>query len=325
MRNLVWLVVLAALGGCLRAEQATTTFTATGSNPVAFAGYDYAGATALAGAGDIQVSLDAASDTGTVVATFTAGGRAWRAEFTRFAETRPFHQGGVRLDFPEHGDSGNGDALLPTIHALAAGWGQGTVSVDGAPIVDPSTGNATFNLHVMATDTGPRDPATNKITKQDGSTPYDPAAPADARVTQGLRQLMINVQSAAAMPADANVTLQGQIAGSDQVTGATALGTIPVANAQGSIAANVTLAGAQGPLPALGQFHVALLDPAGTEVQACDVAPGAAAPCALAAPAPLMVGDYTVQATGSGIASASGVALVDYPDSIFWHVVYAMA
>jgi hypothetical protein len=121
------------------------------------------------------------------------------------------------------------------------------------------------------------------------------------------------------------VTLQGQVAGNDMVTGATALGTIPVANAQGAISANVTLAGAQGPLPALGQFHIALLDPAGTEVAGCDAAPGAAAPCTLAAPAPLTVGDYVVQVTGSGVASATGVAIVDYPESVFWHVVYAMS
>lgn len=326
MKGAGLLVLLSvALAGCAAPPAAPTVYDAQGSSPVVFRGYDYAGATHEMGPGNITVHLDAASDTGTVIATFPHEGKAWRVEFTRFQESRPFQEGGVRLDFPEHGDSGNGDALLPRIHANAAGWGVGQVTVDGQPFPDPTTGNATFNLHVMVTDTAPRDPTSHQVTKADGATLYDPAAPADAKTQQGVRQILLNVQSAGPAGLDQVVNFTGDVAGPmyDQIV---AQANVTSAQSRIHVQANVTPALPIGAGPVA--FDVILLDPADQPVGRCHADPAPATgptACSIDAPSPAVVGTYKVRFAGAGAEHFEGALIVAPPPPVFLHVVYAQA
>jgi hypothetical protein len=329
---LVGTVLLLALSGCFGVAERPALFTVEGHMPVVFQGYDYEGNTAEVGEGRISIQVSPDTDTGTTMATFQSEGRPWRVEFTRFAEApgKAFHMGGVRNDFAEHGASGNGDALLPTFHALSAGWGEGTVTVDGQPLTDPATGSTTFALHYMVTDTAPRDPQTRKVTKADGATPYDPASPADAKLLPGTMQILLNVQSAAPpAPAD-TLTLFDDTVTSPQYSREHVL---PVGAALGSMSMTITiqpeLPSAPVPPPATppapARLAFRLLDPAGAEVAAYDYdATMADAPSGvLAVTGPLTVGDYKLQVTGSGVQTAYGVAsFLQYQKPLFLHVVY---
>lgn len=318
-------VLLAALAllaaGCT--QPALGTFRARGEGPVAFLGYDYAAGSAQPGEGLITLEVDPAADTGSAVATFTALGRAWRAEFTRFFESRPFHEGGVRSGFPEHGPSGNGDALLPLIHALSAGWGAGTVSADGQPFTDPVTGNTTFSLHYMVTDTAPRDPATFRITKANGEQNYDPGTPADARVHNGTHQILLNVQSPAVPPQD------GQYLYSDTVTAPnyTVTQAFEVNATTATVTLNFTVTNPTA-LPTAGQLSFVVSDPAGQEVGRWEYDPvstGAAGrgTGSVVLPPPVAPGAYALRIEGSGAnVLYNAIVTVDYPDAVFFHVVY---
>lgn len=320
-------VTALVLAGC--ASPPPTAFKAHGASPVMFMGYDYAGASAVPGQGAADVSVDFAKDTGTASFTFTGpGGAAFSAQFTRFMESpgKAFQQGGVRDDFPEHGNTGNGDAMLPTIHALSAGWGVGTVTLNGQPLTDPTTGQPQFALHYMVTDTGPRDPATHKVTKADGSTPYDPASPTDAKVTQA-KEIMLNIQSMGAAPPPTNATFS--------VTGTIAQPmtdeTKPAFTIDGPGATvNITYA-LQGPAPGappVGQATFELkadnktVDTCAVQLPPADpTAPASGCTHTLAsAPA----GAYTVHVTGDGVGTPYTVSgTVTTPvEPTFLHVVY---
>jgi hypothetical protein len=317
-------MALLALGGCIRADQGQA-FKAHGAQPVLFMGYDYAGTTAQVAQGAADIDVDAARDTGTAVFTFGAGNQTFEVRFAQFHEAQPFQQGGVRNDFPEHGDTGNGDAQLPTIHALSAGWGSGTVTLGGQALRDPVSRDTTFTLHYMVTDTGPRDPASRKVTKADGSTPYDPAAPADAK-TFPVREVLLNVQGATgpAAPVNESFSVTSSLGPmTDETKDAFAInGT--------SAAVNISYA-LQGPAagaPALGQATFVLLAD-GTEVDRCEVSLPPADPTAgttgctheVPSAAP---GIYTVHVTGTGVGNPYAVtgSVAREVKPLFLHVVY---
>lgn len=323
MRRIALLLVAAAiLGGCIRAEQ-NPDFHATASRPVVFIGYDYGAVTAQPGNGTFEVTANAQTDTGTAVATFTYAGRSWEARFTRFAQAagRAFQEGGVRADFPEHGATGNGDAGLPELHALHAGWGVGTLTVDGQPFTDPATGAGEFALHYMVTDTAVRDPETYQVTKADGATAYDPAAPGEALVRPGTRQVLLNIQSSGgAAPPDGAFALTGAVQEAEHSNA------LPFdVNATGArVTANVTLTNPT-PLPGVGQLSFVLTDPAGAELGRFDYAFGPDAPQAgsIEVPAANATGTYTLSVTGAGLGVTYDVAVaVDYPEPLFLHVAY---
>lgn len=314
------LPLLVAVAGC--SSPPDPTFRASATAPVVFLGYDYAGATAQPGTGRIDIVANPDTEEGTMVATFEVAGQAWRVEATRFAEApgRAFQQGGVRSEFQEHGASGNGDAALPEIHALNAGWGQGTVSVGGQPFVDPLTGNTTFNVHYMATDTGPRDPDTYALTKADGTTPYDPATPGDVRLLNGTRQILLNVQSTAPLPPpDNTTTFTGTV--SPQFTASHPL----VVAQQARLLVAISLSNPT-PLPSVGRVAFVLTGPDGAEAgrYAYDpsAAPGAPGQGAIDLPA-AAPGDYSLDVSGDGVqVTYTATASVDYPEGVFVHVVY---
>lgn len=309
------------LAGC--AAPGPVAFVAWGGRPAVFAGYDYDAATLELGNGSIALSVDAAADTGSATAGFTFRGQEWSVAFERFEGTAPFHEGGIRNDFPEHGATGNGDTLLPEIHALSAGWGTGTVRVAGQPLVDPLTGHATYRLHYMVTDTAPRDPATLKVTKEDGNATYDPASPSDARVHAGVRQILLNVQSTAPpQPEDANTVLSDTISGPGHNRSAT----FDVNSTLARVTLNFTVTN-PSPAPTIGLVSFVATDPNGTEVARWDYDPVRAGPEGRGTVGfnvtPAALGTYTMRVTGSGAGAAySALAQVDYPEALFVHVVY---
>lgn len=317
------LLLLAAMvvAGC-SAPPPPARFTATGTSPVVMQGYDYAALTAQPGEGSIRIDVDPAADTGSVEATFPFEGRQWRVRFAAFAQAAPYQEGGVRNGFPEHGASGNGDALLPGFPALSAGWGTGTVEVDGQPYADPFTGNGTFSLHYMVADAAPRDPATLKATKADGAADYDPATPADARLHNGTRQILLNVRSPGTLPPE-----DASLVFSDTVSSPQYARDFPVpVNATARLLVNLTVTNPT-PLPTVGRVAFVLTGPDGNETGRYEYDPVAAGPegrgtgsieVPEAAP-----GAYTLSVAGVGASvTYSANVVVNYADAVFLHVVY---
>ncbi|MCA1813017.1 MAG: hypothetical protein LC624_03580 [Halobacteriales archaeon] len=332
MRQLALAALVLLAAGCIQADNGAL-FRAHGTNPVAFLGYDYEGLTGVPGQGAADITVDAARDTGTGVFNFTFQNHTWAVGFTHFGQLRPFQEGGVRSNFQEHGASGNGDTLLPTLHALSAGWGTGTVSVDGALMSDPAGGGQSFALHYMVTDTPVRDPSTHKVTNAAGSGPYDPAKPDDARFLQG-RQVYLNIQSVAAgAPANTSINVQGTVptAGTDE--------TKDVATVNGSQPARINVtytmqnaAGGLVPIPPVGQVTFQLLAD-GNAIDTCDVAFPPADPTQATAGCTHQLpsappGKYTLHVTSTlatGNAYAVTGSILQASPTLFVHVAYVDA
>jgi hypothetical protein len=321
------LLLAAALGGCIRAEE-PTTITVNASSPTVFQGYDHAAANPQPGQGTFAITADPRTDSGTMVATFVHQGQQWRVEAVDFAESpgRAFQEGGVRADFEEHGDSGNGDPNLPRFFARLAAWGQGRATVDGQPYVDPVSGSDLLAIHAMVARDAPRQPGTLRVLMAEGDDPYDPANPANGRSFPNQPMVLLNVQGAAA-PADVAQAFTGQVQGPnfDQSHA------FEVNSTNARIVANISVAPAippGTPVPPVGQLQFDLLDPSGAAVATWAYAPqpGALGPVqgSLVAEAPLPAGGaWSVRVSGGGVAVDYALdVLVDHADGLFLHVVY---
>jgi hypothetical protein len=313
---------LLLVAGC-SSPPADARFRAQASGAVAFQGYDYAGKTAERGNGSAVVAVDAAADRGTASFTFEALGKAWRADVREFRGEAGYQEGGVRSGFPERGGSGNGDGLLPLLHALNAGWGAGSLEADGQPFADPASGTLSFALHYTVTDTAPRNLTTLAVTRANGRTPYDPRQPDDAR-TLPMLQLLLDVRSPGGpWPAD-NATRR-----TDTALGTEYNRTFPfgVLAESAQLRVNVTVS-QPPPAPGPGALTFNLTDPAGSLVESWQFAPLVAEPVGAArhsflVPSPLQVGVYHLAVRGTAANLEYRVdALVDYPDPVFLHVVY---
>jgi len=321
------LLLAMLLAGCLSfsPQQPSTTFSAAASKPAVFLGYDYGAATREDGApGNFSVDVDAASNTGSAVAAFRVDGKAWEVTFSRFAQSAPFHEGGVRNAFHEHGASGNGDPNLPEFRAFSAGWGFGTVTVDGTPYPDPLTGTPEFKLHYMVAADAPRHPTDLRVTKKDGNTIYDPKTPADGQVFPNVPMVLLNVQTTynGTVPSDNATTLADTVVGPDYSN------QVPfeVGVASAHAMANFTVRNPT-PGPTLGQLTFTVLDPEGSAAGSWmyDPAAGLQGPSegSVDLPPPLVPGNYTVQVTGSGVQAMFEVHVaVHYEPALFLHVVY---
>ena len=157
-----------------------------------------------------------------------------------------------------------------------------------------------------------------KIVKADGSTPYDPNQPKDAKVATGRPQAIFYVQSpdgATAMRAPLNdsKTLTFQPPGGPQ--------TIDVASEKGAamLVVNVTFSGAAGPLPAVGNATVTLKDAGGnvTKTQAVSFQPNQPANASIVLMGKDITGAYKLVVDGTGAFSAKVDTLVAYDDHPF--------
>lgn len=178
-RRIPFLLAIVALAtmafpGCFGSD---FSFGATGTEPLMIdGGYSYDGKLVRkAESGSLDVQLDNGSDTGRVVAVVRdQGGPEWRVVFDEFFPSSPTHDGGIREDFHEHGDTGNGDSKLPTFFAYAAAWGTATVERDGQAVKEPNTLADRFPAHLMVAKGKVRDPDTYQIYKADGTCCYNP-------------------------------------------------------------------------------------------------------------------------------------------------------
>ena len=146
--------------------------------------------------GMIEVDLDHVANTGTITATWTdLNGDQMMLKQNKFAGGNEMYIGEtidgvtqttldldpVAINHFEHGTTGAGPTIEPTLFVYLASWGPAEVFKNGES-------QGTFEAHMMITD-GARDMHSGKIVKSDGTTPYSPMTPGDSKVNPNTVQL----------------------------------------------------------------------------------------------------------------------------------------
>lgn len=315
-RLVAGLLVLCALAsaGCFGDDPlpASRMVSATGGR--VSEGWAYDGVGVATGGASLEGTLDNPGNAGSVKVSFDLHGSKYVATFDQFKESKPFMDGGVAFALDEHGGTGVGDASIPRIHALVAAWGTAKVTKDGKPLAGKA-GEA-WTAHLMVSRDTVRG-ADGKITKADGTTPYDPATPDDARRVENDPQALFFVKHPDGETAErAPVTGSAAVA----ISGPQQTGTAEVPVEAGAEAAtvNVTITPGATPVP-LGQVAVRILDANGTELAsepATNVLPNQPVVKTFELGADKLAGPLTVEVSGSGAYSATvdwTVAFDDHP------------
>jgi len=169
--------------------------------------YDGSGHTKISG--HVDVNLDPITNTGTITAEWTdPEGNDWRLEQTKFGGGNELYPGElvdgqlqyqldadpIAINHYEHGTTGAGPPVEPTLFVYLASWGPAEVFKNGQP-------QGTFETHMMITE-GARNPETGKIVKSDGTTPYSPMSPGDSQVNDHAAQLHLVYHTPAGDPTD---------------------------------------------------------------------------------------------------------------------------
>lgn len=187
-------LALAVLAGCTSTSSLAGDVKWKGENARVSEGWAYDGIGVRLAEGTVEIDVNDFSNKGLVTATVYDGLTTWRVDWTDFAESRPFHDGGITRDLVEHGGTGTGDALIPEVHLLAAGWGQAKLFQNGKLVQDPATGTETLAAHFMVIDGALRDDE-GRIHNASKAEPYDPTDPDDGHVEAGARQIFIQLKS----------------------------------------------------------------------------------------------------------------------------------
>lgn len=163
------------ISGCL-VEDKLTGYHAYGSNGFFAAGFAYEGGrSVLRFEGPAYLDVNDANNTGAFVAKGTVAGKSFHVIFEDFAQSKPFHDGGIAADFHEHGASGVGDTTIPEVDLEMAGWGLAKIRSDGVPYKDPISGKDNWTAHFMVIRNGVRDNTTGAIYADAGKTTlYNP-------------------------------------------------------------------------------------------------------------------------------------------------------
>jgi len=134
--------------------------------------------------GNIQVDVNPDTNTGTINAAWTdTHGDKWTYKQTKFGGGNEMYIGEtvdgvtqtildndpVAVNHFEHGTTGAGPTIEPTLFVYLASWGPAEVTKNGVS-------QGTFEGHMMVTE-GARNQDTGKIVKSDGTTPYSPMTP----------------------------------------------------------------------------------------------------------------------------------------------------
>ncbi|HVM45217.1 MAG TPA: hypothetical protein VM582_04720, partial [Candidatus Thermoplasmatota archaeon] len=177
MRTFPLVLALALLAGCFGGEEVPNERQFAASGGVVTAGWSYDGASVVGRGATLQGSTNDAENTGAIDATFVIDGATWTVRVGSFAQApgADFQDGGVAHALDEHGDTGVADTSIPRIHALVAAWGSASVMREGKLVTQEP-----WSAHLMVSRDTVRG-ADGRITKADGTTPYDPNAPGDAR------------------------------------------------------------------------------------------------------------------------------------------------
>lgn len=313
---LATLVVAALVAGCFSDPQAPAERTVTASGGRVSEGYAYDGASVAPGAATLSGTMNNPDNTASVNVTFDLAGSKWAVQFGQVVGAQPFMDGGVRFDFPEHGDSGNGDAALPKMNVKAAAWGTATVTRDGAPVTG-ANGAGAWSAHLMVSDDTVRG-TDGKITNAAGSAPYSPSTPTNAKVTTGDAQAILVLKSpdgetAKRAPVNATQTLTIQGPPSTQTV------EIPAEKGARALTVNVTIAGVQGSPIAVGQANVTLKDAGGnaTKTQQLDITPNAPGAITWTLAAAEITGPYTLDINGEGAYTATVDYAITFDDKPF--------
>lgn len=192
------------LAGCLDEPAPEPECRYSAAEPRVAGGYAYDAGNLAPANGTLIIDIDEEANTGTVSLNASANGVLYAMDWTTFAQANgsDFQDGGVVRGIHEHGDSGVGDTNIPKVFMDCAGWGTTALQVDGEPFFDGYTGGAPFSAHFMVLSEGIRDDS-GKITKADGTTPYDPGAPSDARtIPEDQEVILILKSSPGATPAE---------------------------------------------------------------------------------------------------------------------------
>lgn len=301
------LVAATALAGCAEPPLAITTLKATATNAFLLSPLSYEG-DGTPFDGNALVDVDAVSNTGTVTLSGKAGNDTYDVRFTSFAAApdKPFQDGGIATLFHEHGATGVGDASIPEVNLLVAGWGPATVTKNGQPLKDPVTGMDAWAGHFMLTDTGVFAP--DMTVKATAGGTYDPAQAANGATEAGDLELHVSLKNNAGAP--------------QNLTPITTTGT-----AQGQVAADLSIEISGGatasillfvdtpspPAPPLAQLTLTLKDPSGTEV--ATLAPGTAGQpySTTVTVADPMPGTWLLTATGQGANAQYGATFTLTP------------
>ncbi|MFQ5439913.1 MAG: hypothetical protein ACE5DL_00465 [Nitrosopumilaceae archaeon] len=155
--------------------------------------------------GNVQVDLDPVTNTGSITAEWTdPEGNNWSYHQTEFAGGNEMYIGEtidgvtqttldldpVAINHFEHGTTGAGPTIEPTLFVYLASWGPAEVFKNGES-------QGTFEGHMMVTD-GARNTKTGKIVQSDGTTPYSPMSPSNSLVNRNTAQLHLVYHTAPA-------------------------------------------------------------------------------------------------------------------------------
>jgi len=161
--------------------------------------------------GNIQVDLDPVTNTGSINAEWTdPEGNNWTYKQTKFAGGNEMYIGEThdgttqtKLDLDpiainhfEHGTTGAGPTIEPTLFVYLAAWGP-------AEVFKNDVSEGTFETHMMITE-GARDVTTGKIFQSDGTTPYSPMMPDNSAVNHNTAQIHLVYHTAPAPEMTAN-------------------------------------------------------------------------------------------------------------------------
>ena len=139
--------------------------------------------------GNIQVDVNPDTNTGTITAQWTdPEGNDWTYTQTKFGGGNEMYVGEtidgitqttldsdpIAINHFEHGTTGAGPTIEPTLFVYLASWGP-------AEVFKNDVSQGIFEAHMMITE-GARDIASGKIVQSDGTTPYSPMDPGNSLV-----------------------------------------------------------------------------------------------------------------------------------------------
>lgn len=312
---LVLLVTIAVvLAGCAKPAPVTThQFSASGGK--ASAGWAYDGAGVTPASATLAGSLDDAANTGSVNVSFSYFASTYVVSFASFVQDKDFQDGGVRFNFDEHGDSTNGDALLPKMHVKAAAWGVAKVTKDGEVLKGKTSDE--WLAHLMISDDTVRG-ADGKIQNAAGTAAYNPAAPTDAKIVAGDAQVLFSLKSP-----DGESAMREPVAGAVKLgfqgPEATLSADIPSEKGAVELVVNVTLT-AMDPAPVgVGRATISLIDANGNTTKTVDLTLTPQGPLtqSFVLKGAEVTGAFKLQVKGEGVFSANVDYVVTFDDHPF--------
>lgn len=314
------LLVVAVLAGCVNATETipdhlqvrgTDAFQVPGPDDWA---YDGQGVQRVDGSIEIDVRNEA--NEGTVVAELTVQGTDYRFVLDRFSGNASHQDGGINHGFMEHGDTGHGHRLIPASYAVSAGWGIGTATADGEPLLEAQTGARELDMHYMFFEGGIRDDDDQAIYKADRDGFYTPSQAGDADVDPDDREIHFRVKQVGAQLFTFRETYDDTVSSADY----TESYPVPVKSNRSTIDIPITTESPQEGL-VTGNLTFELVDPNGTTVAQAQVGgPGQSPRASLRHNSPEVLGNYTLEVSGSGTQLRyEARTTVAYPDPTFMH------